>query len=52
VSAVNGCGMCLDAHEDVLKKHAVPAVNIQAALRIAAVVNAVSRVMAAEKAAA
>jgi alkyl hydroperoxide reductase subunit D len=44
--------MCLDAHEDVLKKHAVPAVNIQAALRIAAVVNAVSRVMAAEKAAA
>jgi alkyl hydroperoxide reductase subunit D len=52
VSAVNGCGMCLDAHEEVLKKHAVPAVNIQAALRIAAVVNAVSRVMAAEKAAA
>jgi len=52
VSAVNGCGMCLDAHEDVLKKHAVPAVNIQAALRIASVVNAVSRVVAAEKAAA
>ncbi len=51
VSAINGCGMCLDAHEDVLKKHAVPAVNIQAALRIAAVVNAVSRVMAAETAA-
>jgi alkyl hydroperoxide reductase subunit D len=52
VSAVNGCGMCLDAHEEVLKKHAIPAVNIQAALRIAAVVNAVSRVIAAEKAAA
>lgn len=52
VSAVNGCGMCLDAHEGVLKKAGVPAVNIQAALRIAAVVNAVSRVMAAEKAAA
>jgi alkyl hydroperoxide reductase subunit D len=50
VSAINGCGMCLDAHEEVLKKHAVPAVNIQAALRIAAVVNAVSRVIAAEKA--
>lgn len=50
VSAVNGCGMCLDAHEDVLKKHGVPAANIQAALRIAAVVNAVSHVMAAEKA--
>jgi len=52
VSAVNGCGMCLDAHEDVLKKHGVPAPAIQAALRIAAVVNAVSRVMAAERAAA
>ena len=32
VSAVNGCGMCLDAHENELKKHAVPSVNIQAAL--------------------
>jgi alkyl hydroperoxide reductase subunit D len=52
VSAVNGCGMCLDAHENELKKHAVPSVNIQAALRIASVVNAVSRVMAAERAAA
>lgn len=52
VSAVNGCGMCLDAHEGVLKKAGVPSVNIQAALRIAAVVNAVSRVLAAERAAA
>jgi len=52
VSAVNGCGMCLDAHEAELRKHQVPTVNIQAALRIAAVVNAVSRVMAGEKAAA
>jgi alkyl hydroperoxide reductase subunit D len=52
VSAVNGCGMCLDAHEAELKKRGVPSVNIQAALRIAAVVNAVSRVMAGERAAA
>jgi alkyl hydroperoxide reductase subunit D len=50
VSAVNGCGMCLDAHEAELKKHGVPAQQIQAALRIAAVVNAASRVIAAEKA--
>lgn len=50
VSAVNGCGMCLDAHEEELRKRAVPNVNIQAALRIAAVVNAVSRVLAAEAA--
>lgn len=52
VSAVNGCGLCLDAHEAVLKKHGVPATAIQASLRISAVVNAVSRVMAAEHAAA
>jgi alkyl hydroperoxide reductase subunit D len=50
VSAVNGCGACLDSHEVELKKHGVPAANIQTALRIAAVVNAVSRVMAGEAA--
>jgi alkyl hydroperoxide reductase subunit D len=48
VSAVNGCGMCLDAHEAELKTHGVSAQQIQAALRIAAVVNAVSRVVAGE----
>ncbi|HUO22436.1 MAG TPA: carboxymuconolactone decarboxylase family protein [Caulobacteraceae bacterium] len=52
VSAINGCGMCLDAHEAELKKHAAPAAQIQCAFRIAAVVNAVSRVIAAETAAA
>jgi alkyl hydroperoxide reductase subunit D len=50
VSAINGCGMCLDSHEAELKKHGVPALQIQAALRIAAVVNAVSRVIAGEQA--
>jgi alkyl hydroperoxide reductase subunit D len=47
VSAINGCGMCMDAHEAELKKHGVSNVQIQTALRIAAVVNAVSRVVAA-----
>jgi alkyl hydroperoxide reductase subunit D len=50
VSAINGCGMCMDAHEAELKKHGVTNVQIQAALRIAAVVNAVSRVAAARAA--
>lgn len=50
VSAVNGCGMCLDAHEAELKKHGVPAQQIQGALRIAAVVNAASRIIASEAA--
>jgi alkyl hydroperoxide reductase subunit D len=50
VSAVNGCGACLDAHEGELKKHAVPSTQIQAALRIAAVVHAASRIAASEAA--
>ena len=51
VSAITGCGACLDAHETELKKRGVPNTAIQAALRIAAVVNGVSRVMAGEAAA-
>ena len=51
VSAINGCGMCLDSHEGELKKHGVPATQIQASIRIGAVVNAVSRVASAEAAA-
>jgi alkyl hydroperoxide reductase subunit D len=50
VSAIHACGACLDAHEAALKRHGVSALQIQAALRIAAVVHAVSRVMAAEEA--
>src|ERR1700744_3187218 len=52
VSAINGCGMCLDSHEAELKKHGAPSASIQTAMRIAAVVNAVSRVIAAEQASA
>ncbi|GIU66646.1 carboxymuconolactone decarboxylase family protein [Candidatus Phycosocius spiralis] len=48
VSAINGCGMCLDSHEVELKKHAVPALSIQAALRIAAVVAAASAILRAQ----
>ena len=51
VSAINGCGMCLDAHEAELRKHGLTAEQIQAALRIAAVANAISRVLTAEQAA-
>jgi alkyl hydroperoxide reductase subunit D len=50
VSAINGCGACMDAHEGELKKHAVPSTHIQAALRIAAVVHAASRIAASEAA--
>ena len=50
VSAINGCGACLDSHEEELKKRGMPNTGIQAGLRIASVVNAASRVIAAEAA--
>ncbi|HXQ12219.1 MAG TPA: carboxymuconolactone decarboxylase family protein [Caulobacteraceae bacterium] len=51
VSAINGCGACMDAHEAELKNHDVSPQAIQASLRIGAVVNAASRVVAGEAAA-
>lgn len=48
VSAINGCGMCLDAHEKELRKHGLSTEQIQAALRIGAVVNAAAAVIAGE----
>ena len=50
VSAINGCGACIDSHEKTLREHGVTNVQVQASLRIASVVNAVSRVLAAEAA--
>lgn len=50
VSAINGCGMCLDAHEGELRKHGLTSQQIQTSLRIGAVVNGVARVLAAEAA--
>src|SRR5258708_29459999 len=51
VSAVNGCGACLDPHGAELKKHGVPAQQIQTALRLPTRRHAVSRVLTAEAAA-
>ena len=51
VSAVNGCGMCLDSHEKVVRKAGLNAEQVQAALRIAAAVNAAAAVMRAAEAA-
>ena len=50
VSAINGCGMCIDAHEAELRKAGLSAEQIQAAVRIGAVVNAVAAVIRAETA--
>jgi lipoyl-dependent peroxiredoxin subunit D len=45
VSAVNGCGMCIVAHEKQLRKHDVSREAIQSAIRIAATVHAVAGVL-------
>lgn len=50
VSAVNGCGKCMDAHEEELRKAGFTTEQIQASVRIGAVVNAVARTLVAEAA--
>ena len=46
VSAMNGCGMCIDSHERLLKQQGVKAEAIQAAARVGAVMKAVATVHA------
>lgn len=42
VSAINGCGVCIDSHEKILREAGLSPEQIQAAVRIAAVVHAVA----------
>lgn len=44
VSAINGCGMCIDAHTHALNKAGVSKLAIQSAVRIASVLNAAAMV--------
>jgi alkyl hydroperoxide reductase subunit D len=48
VSAINGCGMCIESHEHELRKAGLAAEQIQAAVRIAAVVHAVAAALDGE----
>ena len=50
VSAVNGCGKCITAHEKVLREAGLTREQIQAAVRIAAVVRAVAVTLETERA--
>jgi alkyl hydroperoxide reductase subunit D len=50
VSAMNGCGMCIDAHEKELRKAGMSTEAVQAAVRIASVVNAVAATLEGEAA--
>lgn len=51
VSAINGCGMCIDAHEAELRKAGLTSEQVQAGVRIASTVNAASAILRAEAAA-
>ena len=48
VSAINGCGVCIDSHERVLRDAGVTAEQIQAAVRIASVVHAIAATLDGE----
>ena len=48
VSAINGCGKCIDAHDQVLRKAGVSREAIQQAVRIAAVIHAVAATLDGE----
>jgi len=45
VSAINGCGACVAAHERQLREHGVERETVQSAVRIASVVHAVATVL-------
>jgi lipoyl-dependent peroxiredoxin subunit D len=45
VSAINGCGMCIDSHEQILNQGGVTPEVIQHAVRIASVMHAVAGVL-------
>nr|WP_294520019.1 carboxymuconolactone decarboxylase family protein [uncultured Rhodopila sp.] len=52
VSAINGCGMCMESHERAVRQHGMTAEQVQAAVRIAAVVHAVAATLDFERSAA
>jgi lipoyl-dependent peroxiredoxin subunit D len=45
VSAINGCGTCVASHERQLRQHGLTREAVQSAVRIAATVHAVARVL-------
>ena len=51
VSAINGCGMCIDAHEDVLRKAGMSSEQIQTAIRYAAIIQSAAVALEADLAA-
>jgi len=50
VSAVNGCGMCMESHEKVVRAAGLTQEQVQSAVRIASVVHGVGAVLDGEDA--
>ena len=50
VSAINGCGMCMESHEKIILQHGISKDAVQAAVRIAAVVHATAATLDGEAA--
>ncbi len=50
VSAVKGCGMCMESHEKIVRAAGLTAEQVQSAVRIAAVVHAVAATLDGEAA--
>jgi alkyl hydroperoxide reductase subunit D len=48
VSAINGCAVCVESHENVLREKGVTEETITAAVRIAAILHAVAAVLDSE----
>ncbi len=48
VSAINGCGVCVDAHEKVLREKGVTEETILAAVRIASTIYALAATLDAD----
>lgn len=44
VSAINGCGVCVDAHEHVLREKGVNEETVLAAVRVASVIHALAAI--------
>jgi alkyl hydroperoxide reductase subunit D len=50
VSAVNGCGMCLDSHETIVRQYGATTEMVQAIVRIASAVHAAAAILDGEAA--
>lgn len=46
ISAINGCGMCMDAHVNQVLPHGISKAGVQQSIKIASVINAAAQALA------